>query len=132
MDDTEQKIIRPDFDKAGGLIPVVTQDAVTGEVLMLAYMNQEALDRTMATGEVHYYSRSRRQLWHKGATSGHVQKTKAIFLDCDGDALLVKVEQAGGAACHTGRRSCFHYRWTERDFELEGDRVFDPREVYGR
>jgi phosphoribosyl-AMP cyclohydrolase len=102
--------MRPDFSKGGGLIPAVAQDAATGEILMLAYMNEESYDMTLATGEVHYWSRSRSELWHKGATSGHVQRVKEILLDCDQDAVVVKIEQAGGKACHTGRRSCFHYR----------------------
>ena len=101
--------IEPDFDKAGGLVPAVAQDAVTGEILMLAYMNREAWAKTLATGEVHYWSRSRRELWHKGDRSGRVQKVRELRLDCDLDALLVKIEQVGGVSCHTGRRSCFHY-----------------------
>jgi phosphoribosyl-AMP cyclohydrolase len=104
------RAMRPDFMKGGGLVPAVAQDAVTGEVLMVAYMNEESYNRTLATGEVHYWSRSRSELWHKGATSGHVQKVREILLDCDLDAVVVRIEQVGGAACHTGRRSCFHYR----------------------
>jgi len=124
--------MKPDFAKGGGLIPAIAQDAATGEILMMAYMNEEALKMTLTAGEVHYWSRSRQELWHKGATSGHVQKVKEVRLDCDGDVILVKVEQVGGAACHTGYRSCFHYRWSGRAFELEGEPVFDPKEVYGR
>ena len=102
--------IEPDFDKAGGLVPAVAQDAETGEILMLAYMNREAFDKTLATGEVHYWSRSRRQLWHKGGgRSGRVQKVKELRLDCDLDTVLLKIEQVGGVSCHTGQRSCFHY-----------------------
>lgn len=122
----------PDFPKAGGLIPTVTQDFSTGQVLMLAYMNPLAWEKTLATGEVHYWSRSRQELWHKGGTSGHVQKVKEIFLDCDGDAILIKIDQLGGAACHTGHRSCFHFRWMGTKSVPEGELVFDPKEVYGR
>jgi len=105
------EIMDLDFDKSGGLIPTVAQDAVTGEILMLAYMNRESFQKTLETGEVHYYSRSRQKLWHKGGgSSGRVQKVKAMYTDCDGDAIVVKIEQVGGVSCHTGRRSCFHYQ----------------------
>lgn len=90
-----------------GLIPAIAQDATTGEVLMLAYMNQESIEKTLETGQVHYFSRSRQKLWPKGETSGNVQKVKEIFYDCDADALLLKIEQTG-PACHTGNRSCFY------------------------
>ncbi len=92
---------------ADGLIPVITQDAQDGTVLMMAWMNREAIQATLQSGEAHYWSRSRQQLWHKGSTSGHLQKVKALFYDCDADALLLQVEQVGGSACHTGSRSCF-------------------------
>jgi phosphoribosyl-AMP cyclohydrolase len=105
----------PDFDKGGGLVPAVAQDAATGEVLMLAYMNREAWEKTLSTGQVHYWSRSRKELWHKGGGSGHVQIVREIFLDCDQDAVVVKIEQVGGVACHTGRRSCFHYKRVKED-----------------
>jgi phosphoribosyl-AMP cyclohydrolase len=101
---------RPDFRKGGGLIPAIAQDASTGEVLMLAYMNEESYDLTLRTGEVHYWSRSRSEIWHKGSTSGHVQKVREILLDCDSDALVVKIDQVGGVSCHTGKRSCFFRR----------------------
>jgi len=124
--------LSPDFAKMGGLLPVITQDAADGEVLMLAYMNEEAWELTLKTGEAHYYSRSRQTIWHKGATSGHVQRVKAIYLDCDADTVLLKVEQVGGAACHEGYRSCF-YRKKDRDgWALAAPRVFDPKEVYQR
>lgn len=97
----------PDFQKSNGLVPVIAQDAVTGEVLMLAYMNQEAWDLTLSTGYVTYFSRSREKLWLKGETSGHKQRVVSISLDCDCDTILVKIEQIGGSACHTGARSCF-------------------------
>ena len=109
-----------------GLLPVVAQDADSGEVLMLAYADREAVDRTRETGLAHYRSRSRDELWQKGETSGHVQRVSEVRVDCDGDALLYLVDQAGGA-CHTGYRSCFH-RTVEGD--VVGERVFDPEEVY--
>jgi phosphoribosyl-AMP cyclohydrolase len=122
----------PDFKKGGGLVPVIAQDADSGEVLMLAYMNQDAWDKTLATGEVHYFSRSRGKLWHKGGTSGHVQKVRAIRLDCDRDAVVVRIEQVGGAACHTGHRSCFFSERGPDGGEVEcSPMVFDPEKVYG-
>jgi len=109
-----------------GLVPAVAQDADSGEVLMLAYASPEALERTRETGRAHYYSRSRDELWEKGATSGHVQRVEEVRVDCDADTLLYLVKQEGGA-CHTGHRSCF-YRTIEGD--SVGERVFDPDEVY--
>jgi phosphoribosyl-AMP cyclohydrolase len=109
-----------------GLLPAVAQDATSGDVLMLAYVNREALERTRETGLAHYYSRSRGELWQKGATSGHVQHVRDVRIDCDGDALLYRVDQKGGA-CHTGFESCF-YRTVDGD--VVGDRVFDPDDVY--
>jgi phosphoribosyl-AMP cyclohydrolase len=120
----------PDFRKGGGLLPVVAQDAAGGEVLMLAYMNEEAWQKTLESGEVHYWSRSRRELWRKGGTSGHVQKVRSIRLDCDSDAILVRVEQIGGAACHEGYRSCFFRELQDGRVSLCSPRVFDPEEVY--
>jgi phosphoribosyl-AMP cyclohydrolase len=108
------------------LLPAVAQDADTGEVLMLAYVTQEAVERTRETGLAHYYSRSREELWQKGSSSGHVQRVEEIRVDCDGDALLYLVDQEGGA-CHTGYRSCF-YRTVDGD--RVGERVFDPEDVY--
>lgn len=90
-----------------GLIPAIAQDAKDGTVLMMAWMNKESIHKTVETGEVHYWSRSRSELWHKGATSGHIQKVKALYYDCDADTLLLKIEQIGDIACHTGARSCF-------------------------
>jgi phosphoribosyl-AMP cyclohydrolase len=107
-------------------IPAVAQDADSGDVLMLAYVTPAALERTRETGRAHYYSRSRDELWEKGATSGHVQHVEEIRIDCDGDALLYRVDQEGGA-CHTGFDSCFH---RSLDGEVVGERVFDPDEVY--
>jgi phosphoribosyl-AMP cyclohydrolase len=109
-----------------GLLPAVAQDAETGEVLMLAYVSPDALARTRETGRAHYYSRSRDEIWEKGATSGHTQHIEEVRVDCDGDALLYLVEQDGGA-CHTGYRSCF-YRTVDGD--TVGEQVFDPDEVY--
>jgi len=108
------------------LLPAIAQDADSGEVLMLAYVSEEALDRSRQTGEAHYYSRSREELWHKGGSSGHVQRIEEIRVDCDGDAILYLVEQEGGA-CHTGYGSCFHRRI---DGEIVGEKVFDPESVY--
>jgi phosphoribosyl-AMP cyclohydrolase len=121
---------RPDFAKGGGLVPCIAQEADTGEVLMLAYMNEEAWEKTLATGEVHYYSRSRKALWRKGGTSGHVQKLRSVRLDCDRDTVLVLVEQIGGAACHTGYKSCFFTEITPGGDRVCSPLVFDPKEVY--
>ena len=114
------------------LIPVIAQDDATGDVLMLAYMNQEAYDETLRTGRVCYYSRSRKKLWRKGEESGNVQELKGLFYDCDADALLVRVNQVGGAACHEGFRSCFFRKIdpSTREATIVGDRVFNPAEVY--
>jgi phosphoribosyl-AMP cyclohydrolase len=122
---------QPNFAKMGGLLPAIVQDAATGEVLMLAFMNEEAWEATLKTGEANYFSRTRNTLWHKGGTSGHVQRIKEIYLDCDNDTVLLKVEQVGGAACHTGYKSCFYRRRTGDDWEVMGTPVFDPKKVYG-
>jgi phosphoribosyl-AMP cyclohydrolase len=113
-----------------GLVPAVAQEAASGRVLTLAWMNREALKRTVATGEVHYWSRSRKKIWHKGEESGHVQKVVGIRLDCDDDVILLEVEQLGGIACHTGRHSCFYQKlvngkWVEADPVLK-----DPEDIY--
>ncbi len=120
-----------DFSKGNGLAPAIIQDAETGDVLMLGYMNEASLKKTVETGKACFYSRSRQQLWVKGETSGHIQKVKEIFVDCDRDTILVKVEQVGGAACHTGYRSCFYQRLENNELKIVGERVFDPKEVYG-
>ena len=117
---------------ADGLIPAIVQDQQTGEVLMMAWMNEEALVETLKSGQTHFYSRSRGRQWHKGGTSGHVQHVREIRLDCDADVLLILVDQVGGA-CHEGYRSCF-FRVLNQDGSLEthGERVFAPEKVYGK
>lgn len=120
-----------DFTKLAGLVPAIIQDWASGEVLMLGFLNQESWERTLATGRVHFYSRSRQKLWCKGETSGHVQLVKEILIDCDDDAVLIKVEQVGGAACHTGYRSCFYRQVRDGELQVVGVPVFDPKEVYG-
>jgi phosphoribosyl-AMP cyclohydrolase len=124
--------IQLDFNKTGGLVPAIVQDNETGEILMLAYMNQEAFNATLSTGKATYYSRSRQTLWVKGETSGNVQLVKEIRIDCDDDTVLLKVEQRGGAACHTGHRSCFHKKVENGVIRIVGEPVFDPREVYNK
>ena len=119
-----------DFEKGGGLVTAIAQDDATGEVLMVAYMNPESLQKTLDVGEVVYWSRSRKKLWHKGEESGNVQKLKGMYVDCDGDAIVLKVEQIGGAACHTGKRNCFYRRIDQGQIEDVGEQVFDPDEVY--
>jgi phosphoribosyl-AMP cyclohydrolase len=118
------------FDTANGLIPAIVQDYKTGEVLMLAYMNQDAWEATVSTGNATYYSRSRQKLWVKGETSGHRQRVKEIRIDCDDDTILLKIEQIGEAACHTGHRSCFHKKLENGLMTVVGQPVFDPKEVY--
>jgi len=123
-------MITLDFKKCGGLIPAIAQDHATGEVLMLAYINEEAWRETLRTGQATYWSRSRQELWVKGKTSGNVQRVREIRIDCDDDTVLFMVEQVGGAACHKGYRSCFFQRVTGDTVETIGERVFDPKEVY--
>jgi len=120
-----------DFARGEGLIPAIIQDWRTGEVLMVAYMNAESWAKTQETGRACFWSRSRKKLWLKGETSGHFQMVKEAYIDCDNDALLLKVEQIGGAACHTGYRSCFYRRIEGSQTESVGERAFDPKEVYG-
>lgn len=119
-----------DFDKAGGLVPAIAQDAATGQVLMMAWMNREAFDETVRTGRAVYFSRSRNKLWRKGEESGHVQKVHEILIDCDADTVLLKVEQVGGAACHEGYASCFFRKVEEGELHVVGERLFDPAAVY--
>lgn len=122
----------PDFDKRGGLVTVVTQDAETGEVLMLAYMNRLAWEKTLATRQAHYFSTSRNQLWFKGESSGNIQEVKEIRVDCDADAVLLKVHQRGGAACHEGYKSCFFRTADDSGWHVVADRVVDPETLYGK
>jgi phosphoribosyl-AMP cyclohydrolase len=119
-----------DFAKGDGLLPAVVQDAETGEVLMLAYMNAEAFRRTLETGKAWFYSRSRDRYWMKGESSGNVQEVREVRVDCDADAVVLKVRQIGGAACHTGHRSCFYRRVEKDGWVTEGTPLFDPAEVY--
>jgi phosphoribosyl-AMP cyclohydrolase len=124
-------MIELDFSKGNGLLPAIAQDYKSGRVLMLAYINQASWQKTLESGDAHYWSRSRRELWHKGGTSGNVQKIKEIYVDCDNDTVVFKVEQVGGAACHLGYESCFHKK-VERDggFTVIGEKIFDPEKVY--
>ena len=128
MSDSSQNM--PDFSAREGLVAAIAQDAETGEVLMLAYMNQESFEETLATGRAVYYSRSRKRLWRKGEESGHVQEVRAIYFDCDADTILLKVRQIGGAACHEGYRSCFFRELTPEGLRIVAERVFDPATVY--
>lgn len=130
MSEDKKETIRPDFAKGDGLVTTIAQDAETGTVLMLAYMNEESYDETLQTGRAVYFSRSRQRLWRKGEESGNVQLVKAIYIDCDRDAILLEVEQIGKAACHEGYHSCFFRKITPDGVEIVGERVFDPAEVY--
>jgi phosphoribosyl-AMP cyclohydrolase len=125
-------MIQLDFKKTGGLVPAIVQDNESGEVLMLGYMNQKAFDATLSTGKATFWSRSRQTLWIKGETSGNVQLVKEIRIDCDDDTVLIKVEQLGGAACHTGHRSCFYKKVENGTIRIIGEPVFDPKEVYDK
>ena len=120
----------PDFSKMDGLVPAIAQDAATGEVLMMAYMNAESYAETLATGRAVYFSRSRGKLWRKGEESGNVQMVESLYVDCDADTILLKVKQIGGAACHEGYKSCFFRQVTPQGLQVVGDRVFDPKQVY--
>lgn len=117
---------------ADGLIPCVAQDAETGEVLMVAYMNRSSLKDSIEKGLASYWSRSRRKYWVKGESSGNTQEIREIRFDCDKDCVLIKVKQNGGAACHTGKRSCFHFKVTGDGLVEDGERVFNPDDVYGK
>ena len=121
-----------DFGKAGGLVAAIAQDADTGAVLMMAWMNREAYEETRRTGRACYFSRSRNKLWRKGEESGHVQEVREIYVDCDADTILLKVHQVGGAACHEGYASCFFRRVEGDEWKVVGERVFDPKQVYHR
>ena len=126
-------MVELDFSKGNGLVPAIVQDYKSEKILMLAYINRDSWEKTLKTGESHYWSRSRQQIWHKGATSGHIQKIKEIYVDCDNDTVLFKVEQVGGAACHMGFESCFHKKVDQAGkVTIEGKKVFDPEKVYKR
>jgi phosphoribosyl-AMP cyclohydrolase len=128
----ETLALQPNFEKLNGMVPAIAQDVETGEVLMLAWMNQEAFKETLRTHQACYYSRSRDRLWRKGEESGHVQDVEAIYIDCDADTVLLKVRQRGGAACHEGYKSCFFREVHGEDVRIVGERVFDPSLVYGK
>lgn len=119
----------PDFARGGGLLPAIAQDAATGEVLMLAWMNEDAFAETVRTGQAVYYSRSRGKLWRKGEESGHAQTVTGIYVDCDADTILLKVQQQG-AACHEGYRTCFFRELTAEGTQVVMERLVDPGEVY--
>ena len=129
---SESPLQGPDFSKSNGLLPAIAQDFETGDVLMLAYMNEESYAETLQSGRAVYFSRSRGKLWRKGEESGNVQQVQEIRFDCDADTILLKVKQIGGAACHEGFRSCFFRKVTSDGFEVVGERLFDPQEVYGK
>lgn len=124
-------MIRLDFDKMNGLVPAVIQDHRSGEILMVGFMDEKAWRATLESGRATFFSRSRRKLWVKGETSGNVQWVKEILIDCDDDTVVLKVEQVGGAACHTGHRSCFHKKVSDGSIRIVGEPVFDPGKVYG-
>jgi phosphoribosyl-AMP cyclohydrolase len=130
MTDIRREI--PAFNQSDGLITAVAQDVATGNVLMVAHMNLDAWLETIDTGRAVYYSRSRGRLWRKGEQSGNFQQVRELFVDCDGDAVLLKVEQVGGAACHEGYPSCFFRQITSNGLQVVAERVFDPQEVYRR
>jgi phosphoribosyl-AMP cyclohydrolase len=128
---TLDAVIALDFKKGAGLLPAIVQDHRSGKVLMLAYINRASWEKTLESGEAHYWSRSRGEIWHKGGTSGHVQKIREIYVDCDNDTVLLRVEQVGGAACHTGYESCFYRQISaEGRATTVGKKVFDPERVY--
>ncbi|OPX40184.1 MAG: phosphoribosyl-AMP cyclohydrolase [Desulfobacteraceae bacterium 4484_190.1] len=124
-------MIELDFSKGNGLLPAIVQDYLSNKILMLAYINRASWEKTLETGEAHYFSRSRQELWHKGGTSGNIQIIKEIYADCDDDTLLFKVEQIGGAACHLGYETCFHKKVdSDGNYTLVGNKIFDPDKVY--
>ena len=129
--DGSSAMLQLDFKKGDGILPAIAQDYKSGKVLMLAYMNDEAYQLTLQTGEAHYWSRTRGEIWHKGETSGNIQVVREILVDCDHDAILLKVEQVGGAACHLGYESCFHNKIDKHGGETTiGERIFDPERIY--
>ena len=120
-----------DFSKNNdGLLPAIVQEYESGDILMLAYINRESWERTLKTGKAHFWSRSRKKIWLKGETSGHVQIIHDILIDCDNDTVVFKVEQVGGAACHTGYRSCFFRRINGLELQIIGEKIFNPDTVY--
>jgi len=124
-------MVELDFKKGNGILPAIAQDSKSGKVLMLAYMNSQAWRLTLQTGEAHYWSRTRGEIWHKGETSGNIQIVKEIIVDCDYDTILLKIEQIGGAACHLGYESCFHNKVSNNGEETTiGKKIFDPEKVY--
>ena len=124
-------MVKLDFKKGNGLLPAIAQDYKTGKVFMLAYMNEDSWLLTLKTGEAHYWSRSRKEIWHKGETSGNIQIVKEVFVDCDYDTILIKIEQVGGAACHLGYESCFHNKIDSNgEKSIVGKKIFNPDEVY--
>lgn len=126
-------MVQLNFEKsADGLLPAIVQEYATGQVLMLAYINRLAWEKTLQSGKAHYWSRSRQSLWLKGESSGHVQLIRQILVDCDDDTVIFQVEQLGGAACHTGHKSCFYRRLVGDELQSEGEKVFDPALVYGK
>ena len=129
MKEIDEIVSQLKFDDKG-LLTAVAQDYKTGEILMLAHMNEESLRKTIETGQAVYWSRSRNKLWHKGEESGNVQNVKELLLDCDGDAIVMKIEQVGGAACHTGNRSCFYRKLEKGTLVDVGVKMFDPDKVY--
>lgn len=130
MKNEGSEMIELDFSKFDGLLPAIVQDAETSEVLMVAFMNEEAWKATLETGKATYYSRSRKKLWVKGESSGHVQHVREIRIDCDNDTVLLKVDQVGGAACHLGYKSCFFRKIENKEAVTVGEPLFDPSEVY--
>ena len=123
-------MIELDFEKQGGLVPAIVQDADDGTVLMVAYMNEASFKHTLETGKATYWSRSRNELWVKGESSGNVQEVVEVLVDCDEDTVLLKVRQGGGAACHVGYRSCFYRTVQDGELQVNSERVFDPEKVY--
>lgn len=123
-------MMKIDFAKGEGLVPVIVQDYRSQKVLMMAYMNKEAWEKTQRSGKAHYYSRSRGALWLKGEESGHFQEVKGVFIDCDNDTLLLQVRQLGGGACHKGYQSCFFRKRAGKNWKLSTEKAFKPQEVY--
>jgi phosphoribosyl-AMP cyclohydrolase len=121
-----------DFDKGNGLVAAIAQDADTGEVLMMAWMDRDAFEETVRSRRAVYFSRSRNRLWRKGEESGHVQEVRDILIDCDADTVLLKVKQVGGAACHEGYKSCFFRKLADGELSVIAERVVDPRAIYGK